>query len=87
MKTIIILIIIALSALYFSSKLKKNGSKYDGIFASWATSLLFFNIMIALFFYFFNHQVKKKEGEIGLKGKLGPRGYEGRSELCKFKCD
>ena len=86
MKTIIILIILAASALYFSSNLK-TGSKYASLFSSWATSLLFFNIMIALFFYFFHHQIKKKEGEIGLKGNLGPRGEEGRSELCKFKCD
>jgi len=41
---------------------------------------------MAFFLYFFTHQIKKKPGEIGLPGKIGPRGYEGESEECKFEC-
>ena len=86
MKTIIILIIIAVIALYFSGQLRGNGNKYALIYTSWATSLLFFNIFIAFFLYTFNHRVKNNLGEVGLKGKIGPRGEEGESEICKFEC-
>ena len=29
---------------------------------------------------------KNNPGEVGLKGKIGPRGEEGESEICKFEC-
>tara|TARA_Y200000002_G_scaffold363136_1_gene350925 strand:- start:208 stop:471 length:264 start_codon:yes stop_codon:yes gene_type:complete len=86
MKTIIILVIITFGALYFSSQLRSNGNKYAILYVSWASSLLFFNIFMAFFLYVFTHRVKNNEGEIGLKGDIGPRGYEGKSDLCKFKC-
>ena len=86
MKTIIILIVIAAGALYFSGQLRSGGNKYAIIYVSWASSLIFFNIFIAFFLYVFSHRVKNNPGEVGLKGKIGPRGNEGKSELCKFEC-
>jgi hypothetical protein len=86
MKIIIILIIISIAALYISGNLRSGGNKYSILYVSWATSLLFFNIFMAFFLYFFTHQIKKKPGELGLPGKIGPRGYEGPPEECKFEC-
>lgn len=86
MKMIIILIALAVAAIYFSNQVKGGGNKYSALFVSWATSLLFFNIFIALFLYMFTHQIKKRPGEVGLKGKIGPRGKEGTPKQCKFKC-
>ena len=86
MKTIIVLIIIAVAALFFSGKMRSNGNKYALLYTSWATSLLFINIIMAFFLYIFNHRVKNNPGEVGLKGKIGPRGEEGESEICKFEC-
>ena len=86
MKTIIILIILLGVALFYSGKLKQGGNKYAVLYVSWSSSLLFFNIFMAFFLYIFTHQIKKRPGEIGLKGKMGPRGYEGEPEECKFEC-
>ena len=86
MKTIIILIVLAVAAIYFSNQLKGGGNKYSVLFVSWATSLLFFNIFISFFLYLFTHQIKKNQGEVGIKGKMGPRGKEGEPEICKFQC-
>ena len=85
MKIIIILVIISIAALYISGNLSSGGNKYSIL--SWATSLLFFNIFMAFYLYFFTHQIKKKSGELGLPGKIGPRGYEGDSEYCNFECN
>lgn len=74
-------------ALIYSGKLKEGGNKYAVLYVSWSTSLLFFNIFMAIFLYTFNHKIKNRPGEIGLPGKMGPRGYEGESEICRFECD
>ena len=50
----------AVAAIYFSNQLKGGGNKYSALFVSWATSLLFFNIFIALIFFLITKLILQK---------------------------
>ena len=85
MNFIIVLIIFSFVAFYVSSMLVK-GDEILTMFSTWSLTLIIINLLVALFIYIFTHSVKNSKGNVGLRGKVGPRGEEGKSENCKFAC-
>ena len=86
MNFLIFIILVAGVSFYFSGQIKTNNDPLLAYFVTWCTTLIAFNLLVALFIYIFGHSVKNATGNQGVKGSRGRRGPEGDSDICNFGC-
>lgn len=83
MKFILIIIFFAATAFYVTNKLKTD-NEFLSLYVTWSTTLVLINLLVTLFIYMFTHSVKNSKGNVGVKGKIGRRGEEGKPKYCNF---